>query len=104
MPSYLTRLILVLSCALAADCGQQQDTGEVTADDAGAAAPAVTNETAAALPRSAAPDGARVFFVTPADGDTVTSPVAIELISMPCAILRRNGVRRAYSSSVWSWL
>ena len=78
MPSYLTRLILVLSCALAAGCGQQQDTGEVTADDAGDAAPAATKGTAAALPRSAAPDGARVFFVTPADGDTVSSPVAIE--------------------------
>ncbi|MDJ0758637.1 MAG: DUF4399 domain-containing protein [Woeseiaceae bacterium] len=34
--------------------------------------------TPVALPRSASPEGARVFFITPADGDTVQSPVAIE--------------------------
>lgn len=33
---------------------------------------------AAALPRTAAPEGARVFFITPADGDAVSNPVTIE--------------------------
>lgn len=32
----------------------------------------------ASLPRTEAPAGARVFFVTPADGATVSSPVHIE--------------------------
>jgi hypothetical protein len=32
----------------------------------------------AALPRTASVDGARVFFISPADGATVTSPVVIE--------------------------
>ena len=31
-----------------------------------------------ALPRSESPEDARVFFITPADGDTVESPVFIE--------------------------
>lgn len=30
------------------------------------------------MPRTASPDGAAVFFVTPADGDIVSSPVVIE--------------------------
>ena len=31
-----------------------------------------------AIPRTPAPEGARVFFITPADGDTVTNPIAVE--------------------------
>ena len=34
-------------------------------------------ETAARL-RTASPEGARVFFITPADGDTVSNPIDIE--------------------------
>jgi len=30
------------------------------------------------LPRTASPEGARVFFITPADGDTVSNPIRIE--------------------------
>jgi len=30
------------------------------------------------LPRTASPEGARVFFITPADGETVSNPVRIE--------------------------
>ncbi|MGB5332839.1 MAG: DUF4399 domain-containing protein [Woeseiaceae bacterium] len=41
------------------------------------AAPAVTPETAV-RPRTASPEGARVFFITPADGDTVSNPIDIE--------------------------
>ncbi len=33
---------------------------------------------AAAAPRTPSADGARVFFITPADGETVSSPVTIE--------------------------
>ena len=32
----------------------------------------------AAIPRTASVEGARVFFITPADGDSVTSPVRVE--------------------------
>lgn len=39
-----------------------------------------TSEVAAsvAMPRTASPDGASVFFISPTDGETVTSPVSIE--------------------------
>ena len=45
----------------------QGDSHEVTADTG-----------PAPMHRSLSPDGARVFFVTPADGDTVSNPVRIE--------------------------
>lgn len=32
----------------------------------------------ATLPRTASPEGASVFFITPADGDTVSNPINIE--------------------------
>jgi hypothetical protein len=57
-----------------AACGQQA--ADAPAADAVEAAPAMAEP--AALPRTASPDGARVFFISPADGATVTSPVHIE--------------------------
>lgn len=35
-------------------------------------------QSAGLLPRSAAPDDARVFFISPQDGDTVSNPVTFE--------------------------
>jgi hypothetical protein len=62
--------------------------GQDTADDSAADAAADAAEDAvekvealaetAALERTGSPAGARVFFISPADGDTVTNPVAIE--------------------------
>jgi len=54
-------------------CGQEEaDVPEA------APAPAAETEAPAAIPRTPAAEGARVFFITPADGDTVSSPVTIE--------------------------
>lgn len=50
-------------------CGQNQAARR--ADDA-------MMSTADTLPRSTSPDGARVFFITPATGDTVSNPISIE--------------------------
>lgn len=50
-------------------CGQNQAARR--ADDA-------AMSTADTLPRSTSPDGARVFFITPATGDTVSNPISIE--------------------------
>ena len=47
--------------------------GQDTADDS--ATDAIAD---VALERTGSPAGARVFFISPADGDTVTNPVAIE--------------------------
>jgi Domain of unknown function (DUF4399) len=57
--------------ALMAACSPKQ--AEPTAPAATTAA-----ETPAAMPRTPSPVGARVFFITPADGATVSSPVHIE--------------------------
>lgn len=63
--------------------------------DEGQPAPATgagdtTSEATAAtsLPRTPAPDGARVYFVSPADGDTVSNPVVIEFGSENVAIVK----------------
>lgn len=67
---------LVAGLVLLAACAEQ---GEEQAPDAAPdnAAPA-SSEAPAGLPRSASPAGARVFFVTPADGDTVSNPIQLE--------------------------
>ncbi len=62
-------------------CGGDTDTpanAASEADAAPAAAPATTNSGTISLPRSPSPAGARVFFITPADGDSVESPVSIQ--------------------------
>ncbi len=63
---------------LVSACGQR-GAEPVPAENAADDVP-VEAETAAqpALPRSAAPEGASVYFITPADGDTVSNPVKIE--------------------------
>ncbi len=80
MPSHLTRLTLLVAIAGLAACGREAaEAPEASAaDTAEPAATGAAGEAPAALPRTPAPEAARVFFITPADGDTVTSPVAIE--------------------------
>lgn len=63
----------ILCLALLSACGRdaaEQSAAETAPPAAPAAAPA--------LERTLAPDGARVFFITPADGDTVSNPVRVE--------------------------
>lgn len=66
--------VLALTSLLGA-CGRD-DAGDKPVDDA-PAEPQSTTETTA-MPRSTAPGNARLFFVTPNDGDTVENPVTIE--------------------------
>ncbi len=61
-------------------CGRQE---EPAAEPESAPAKAATAPTAAdapapELPRTASAEGARVFFIMPADGDIVSNPVTIE--------------------------
>ncbi len=75
---FLPLLAVVL---LASACGQR-DAEPVAAEEPAEAMPAAAEQAATdeqpTLPRSPAPDGARVFFITPADGDTASNPVKIE--------------------------
>jgi hypothetical protein len=71
-----TKLLLpAITATLFAACAERQaDDSPVAVDDAPAAAVA---EPAAMAHTPSAP-GARVFFIMPADGDTVSNPVRIE--------------------------
>jgi len=50
----------------------------------------------ATLPRTLSPEGASVFFITPADGDTVSSPVRIEF-GIDGMIVVPAGTEKAHS-------
>ena len=63
---FIAALLLVTAC------GEQQAEDPATAAEPAAASEPIT------MPRSAAADGASVFFVSPADGDVVSSPVSVE--------------------------
>ena len=76
------KLILTISAVtlvLISACGQPEAEAPVAAAPASEApAAAVVVDEAAGLPRTASPPGASVFFITPEDGATVSSPVTIE--------------------------
>ena len=78
----ITLVGALAAASLTAACGQkaaEEPAAEPASEPAAeiaASQPAAT--AAAALPRTPSPEGARVFFVAPADGATVSNPVRIE--------------------------
>ena len=76
---YTTRIaamLLTLSMGLVA-CGKPAAENSTPSND-GAPPKAVDAAEPAAIARTPSPQGARVFFITPADGDTVSNPIAVE--------------------------
>jgi hypothetical protein len=78
-----TPYLSLLVAGLIAGCGQesgQPEPADAMSEEPKAAAPSAsaTGSEVPASTRSAAPDGARVFFVTPEDGATVSNPVKVE--------------------------
>ncbi len=73
-----TRALPVLATAigLAACGGEPAD--DTSAEPQAGANGGSSEEISSALPRSPSAPGARVFFITPADGDTVANPVRVE--------------------------
>lgn len=69
-------LILLSIAMLLGACSR--DSNEISSNDEAPSTPTDEAAPKAALPRTESPAGARVFFVTPADGDTVSNPVVIE--------------------------
>lgn len=63
---------------MASEAEQAAPVAEETSHDMATMDTADTEEAAAQITRSVAPEGARVFFVSPADGATLTSPVTVE--------------------------
>lgn len=72
----VTAVIAVTTALLTlAACGQEDK--ETTIDAAETSPPTATTPVTE-MPRTAAPDGARVFIISPADGATVASPFKVE--------------------------
>lgn len=71
---HLTTITAAAAVLLLATACSREEAPEPMAD-AAEPAPATMEAT---MPRTASPEGARLFFITPADGDTVSSPVMIE--------------------------
>jgi hypothetical protein len=72
--TYALFAVLAAALLMLGACGQQ-DAEPVAAKEPAADA---TMSEPMAMPRTASPAGARVFFISPADGDTVSNPIAIE--------------------------
>lgn len=74
-PIQVFATIVCAGLALAA-CGQKPE--ETPAAEPEATAGTATEPPTASLPRTHSSDGAQVFFISPADGATVSNPVKIE--------------------------
>ena len=74
----MTLRIIVLSSTILilAACAEEPAEQSTAAPQPEATAEAAAE--VAALPRSVSADGASVFFITPANGDTVSNPITIE--------------------------
>ena len=79
------RMACITIALLLAACGSENATDKPSANAASETAPA---SAPASLPRTPAPEGARVFFITPADGDTVSNPVVIEFGTDGVAVVK----------------
>jgi hypothetical protein len=74
----LRLLIIALSIVLTA-CGEKPADDAIQTEQSATTAPAEMAATEPAeLARTASADGAKVFFITPADGATVANPISIE--------------------------
>lgn len=72
-PAFATLLAMTLLCS----CGSPEPPEEAAPDAAAAVGQAPAPEVALP-PRKASPEGARIWFVTPGDGDVLTSPFVVE--------------------------
>jgi hypothetical protein len=82
--------LLLSSLALLAACGQDQAPAEHTTTAAEPAVPVAepAADNKPAMPRTPAPEGARVFFIAPADGAVVTGTFTVEFGVEAMAVVR----------------
>lgn len=76
-PAAVLSALSLISLAACSSGGSEPPAEETTAPEIATEAEAPVAEPAG-MPRTQAPEGARVFFITPQDGATVTSPVTVE--------------------------
>lgn len=73
-----TGISLALACGVGlAACGDRAPEPATDTAEPMASEPMAAAEPAAALPRTPAPEGAALYFIAPADGDEITSPVNV---------------------------
>ena len=73
------RIIALALLALGlSGCGQQGQEDPAQPESAAAEHAAQSEADPVALPRTTSPEDARVFFISPADGDTVSNPIKVE--------------------------
>jgi hypothetical protein len=73
----MTMAAAAATITLLVGCSKSTETTAPAADAGAAATTEGHTDHVAALPRTPAPAGARVFFVSPANGETVSSPVKV---------------------------
>ena len=74
-------LVLIATFLIVAACGQKAADEPTSSPADTGTEPATVSETAAepaAMPQTSSADGASVFFITPADGASVSNPISIE--------------------------
>jgi hypothetical protein len=74
---FRTMAAAAATITLVVGCSKSTETTGPAAADTAAATTDHSEHTAMALPRTPAPAGARVFIVSPKNGDTVTAPVKV---------------------------
>lgn len=75
--SPILKFVTLNSAILSIACSQQ-DAPEPAASNESIATEIAEVSSPVAMPRTVSPEGASVFFISPADGATVTNPVSIE--------------------------
>jgi len=75
---FKTTLFSVVVVLTGIACSPADNSVENSAENSAARAEPATAATPAAMPKSPSAEGATVFFLSPADGDTVSSPFAVE--------------------------
>ena len=75
-----TRLVwLAAAAALTLSaCTREEPEPAATEEPVAEASESMPAEAPVAMPRTASPEGARLFFITPADGETVPNPIRVE--------------------------
>ncbi len=86
--NYRTVLVSLLGVALISACGSPAGDAANEAAEAPAMDHSSMAETATELARTASPEGARVFFISPADGATVSNPISVEFGISGMAVIK----------------
>ena len=78
LPRHIWSAAAIAAAMLSTACSKQESEPEAAAGDAARTVASTATELPAALPRTASPDDARLFFVSLTDGAAVANPILVE--------------------------